>query len=99
MLVREQGFPLKQQGKIYQCYVGPILLYCCERWKLTVADEARLHGVYHTHEILILTQKIMKPNLKEISHILKDTFDFVERTEKDLEIGTVGVGVADIKSL
>ena len=34
----------------------------------------------------------------EISHIIKDTFSFVERTEKDLEIGTV-LGVAYIKSL
>ena len=32
-----------------------------------------------------------------MSHILKDTFDFVERTKKDLEMGTVH-GVADIKS-
>ena len=40
----------------------------------------------------------MEPSLKEISHIRKDTFDFAERTEKDLETGTV-LGVADIKGL
>ena len=41
----KQGLSLKQRGKIYQCCVRPISLYCCETWELTVADEARLHGV------------------------------------------------------
>ena len=45
----------------------------------------------------LLIRKIIEPSLKEMSHILKDTFDFVERTKKDLEMGTVH-GVADIKS-
>ena len=45
VLFRKQGLSLKQQGKIYQCCVRPGLLYCCEMWELTVADEARLHGV------------------------------------------------------
>ena len=45
MLVGKQDLSLKQQGKIYQCCVGPVLFYCCETWELTVADEARLHGV------------------------------------------------------
>ena len=36
---------MKQRGKIYQCCVRPVLLYCCETWELTVADEARLRGV------------------------------------------------------
>ena len=30
VLVRKQGLSLKQQGKIYQCCVKPVLLYCCE---------------------------------------------------------------------
>ena len=34
-----------QRGKIYQCCVRPVLLYCCETWELTVADEMRLRGV------------------------------------------------------
>ena len=38
-----QGF--KQQGKIYQSCVRPVLLYCRETWKLIVLDKARLHGV------------------------------------------------------
>ena len=45
VLVGKQGLSLKQQGNIYQCCVRPVLLYCCETWELTVADEARLHGV------------------------------------------------------
>ena len=36
---------LKQREKIYQCCVRPVLLYCCETWELTVADEARFRGV------------------------------------------------------
>ena len=45
VLVGKQGLSLK--GKIYQCCVRPVLLYCCETWELTFADEARLHGVGH----------------------------------------------------
>ena len=45
VLVGKQGLSLMQQGKIYQCCVRPVLLYCCEPWELTVADEMRLRGV------------------------------------------------------
>ena len=45
-------------------------------------------SAYYTHGISILIHKIMEPRLKEISHIIKVTFSFVEGTEKDLEIGT-----------
>ena len=45
VLVGKQGSFLKQWGKIYQCCVRQVLLYCCETWKLTVVDEARLRGV------------------------------------------------------
>ena len=48
-------------------------------------------SIYHAHWILILC-------LKDILHIRKETFDFVERTEIDLRTVTV-LGVADIKSL
>ena len=61
--------------------------------KFSVAGSA-----YHTHGISILIHQIMEPSLKEMSHIPKDTFDFVEWTEKDLKIGSV-LGAADIKSL
>ena len=46
----------------------------------------------------LLIRKIIEPSLKEMSHILKDTFDFVERTNKDSEIG-IAPGVADIKKV
>ena len=45
VLVWKQGLSLKQWGKIYQCCIRPVLLYCCESWELTVADEARLREV------------------------------------------------------
>ena len=35
---------MKQQGKIYQCCVRPVFFFCCETWKLTVADETSLRG-------------------------------------------------------
>ena len=44
VLVKKQGFSLKQR-EIYQCCVRPVLLYFCETSELTVADEARLRGV------------------------------------------------------
>ena len=47
VLVGKQGLSLKQRGKIYQCCVRPVLLYCCEARELTVADEAQLRGVEH----------------------------------------------------
>ena len=43
LLVGKQALSLKQQLKIFQCCV----VYCCETWELTVADEARLCGVEH----------------------------------------------------
>ena len=47
VLVEKQGLSLMQRGKIYQCCVTPVLLYCCEMWELTVVDEMRLRGVEH----------------------------------------------------
>ena len=45
VLVGKQGLSLKQRGKIYQCCVRQVLLYCCKTWKVTVVVEARLHGM------------------------------------------------------
>ena len=45
VLVGKQGLSLMQQGKIYHCCFRPVLLYCCDTWELTVADEMRLRGV------------------------------------------------------
>ena len=47
MLVGKQGLSLKQQGKIYNGCLRPVLLYCGETWEFSVADEARLRGVKH----------------------------------------------------
>ena len=41
----KQGLTLRQQGKIYQCCITLVLLYCCETWELTSADDTRLRGV------------------------------------------------------
>ena len=41
VLIGKQSLSLK----IYQCCVRPVLLYFCETWELTVADEVRLRGV------------------------------------------------------
>ena len=53
---------------------------------------------YYTHGISTMIHKIMEPCLNEISHILKDTLDFTDRTNSCFDVGTV-LGVADIKSL
>ena len=45
MLVGKQGLSLMQRGKIYQCCFRPVLLYCCETWEFTVADEMSLRWV------------------------------------------------------
>ena len=47
VLFRKQCLSLKQQGKLYQCCVRPVLLYCCETWERSVADDASLHGGEH----------------------------------------------------
>ena len=45
MLFGKQSLSLKQWERIYQCCVRPVLLFCCETWEFTVADEASLCGV------------------------------------------------------
>ena len=45
VLVGKQGLSLKQRGTIYQCCATPVLLYCCNKWQIIVADEASLLGV------------------------------------------------------
>ena len=44
---RKQSLSLKQVGKIYVCYVRPVLLYCYATLELTVANEVTLHRVEH----------------------------------------------------
>ena len=57
-----------------------------------------LVGGWYTYGISTMIHKIMEPCLNEISHILKDTFDFTDRTNSCFDVGTV-LGVADIKIL
>ena len=59
MLVRRQVLSLKQRGKIYQCCVRTVLLYCCEMWELTVADEARLRDVDRRMIIMMCEVKLV----------------------------------------
>ena len=40
----------------------------------------------YTHETSMLIHKIIEPSLKEISHILKDTFYFAEKKKKQKKI-------------
>ena len=44
---------MKQQGKIDQCCVRPVLLHCCETWPLSVADEAKLCGM-ERHMVMMM---------------------------------------------
>lgn len=53
-------------------------------------------AAFHTHGTSILICVSIELSLKKISQIPKDTFNFVERREKDLEIGTV-LRVAGLK--
>ena len=53
---------------------------------------------YHTRGISMILHHILHPALEKVEHILKDTFDFVERVEKFNETGTKLVSW-DIKSL
>ena len=53
---------------------------------------------YHTKGNSIILHHILQPALERIDHILKDTFDFVERVEKHNQPGTKLVSW-DIKSL
>ena len=39
VLIGKQGLSLKRRGKLYRCYVRPVLLYSSEIWKLLFTDE------------------------------------------------------------
>ena len=53
---------------------------------------------YHTKGISMMLHHILQPALQKVKHILKDTFDFVERVEKENQPGTKLV-TWDIKAL
>lgn len=53
---------------------------------------------YYINGLSLLVHKILESCLKEISYILKDTFDFKNKNNTNLLIGTV-LGIVDIKRL
>ena len=83
VLVGKQGLSLMQRGKIYQCCVRPVLLYCCETWELTVPDEMRLRGVerrmirmIHDNgiktEVIVVINKLLKfEEIEYLNHHVK----------------------------
>ena len=78
VLVRKQGLPLKQQGKIYQCCVRSVLLYSCETWELTVVDEARLRGVEHRIIRMMCRVRLVD---RVLTYVLRDRVGVVVKIE------------------
>ena len=70
-----------QRGKIYQCCVRPVLLYCCETWELTVADEMRLRGVERRMIRMMCGVRLVD---RVSTDVLRDRVDAVE-TIKDFK--------------
>lgn len=52
----------------------------------------------YTHGLTLLGQKVLETCFKEISYILKDTFNFTNKNNTNILIETV-LGIADIFSL
>ena len=77
VLVRKQGLSFKQRGEIYQCCVRPVLLYCCETWKFTVADETRLRGVEHR----MMMCRVRLVDRKSTDDVLRDSMGVVVKIE------------------
>ena len=79
MLVRKQALSLKQQGKIYQCCVRPVLLYCCETFKLTVLEEVRLRGVERRMIRMMFWVRLVD---RVLTDVLRDRWKLVQRLRK-----------------
>ena len=77
-LVRKQVLSLKQQGKIYQYCGRPVLLCCCETWKLTFVNEVRLHGVEHHIIRMVCGVKLVD---KVLTDIICDRVGFYVKIE------------------
>ena len=78
MLLGKQGLSLKQRGKMYQCCVRPVLLYCCETWQLTAADEARLRGVERRMIRMMCGARLVD---RVLTDVLRDKVEFVLKIE------------------
>ena len=78
VLVGKQGLSLKLRRKIYQCCVRPVLLYCCETWELTVADEAGLRGVERRMIRMICGVRLVD---RVLTDVLRDRMGVVVKIE------------------
>ena len=74
----KQGLTLKQQGRIYQCCITPVLLYCGEMWELTSADDTRLRGVGRRLIRMMCGVRLVD---KVSTDILRDRVGVVEKIE------------------
>ena len=77
VFVGKQGLSLMQRGKIYQCCVRPVLLYCCETWELTVADEMRLGGVERRMIRVICGVRVSTEVLRDRVGVVVTIEDFI----------------------
>ena len=84
VLVEKQSLPLKQRRKIYQCCVRPVLMYCCEMWEHTVADEVRLPGVAHRMIRMMCGMRLVE---RVLTDVLRDKVSVVVKIE-DMMIQT-----------
>ena len=78
VLVWTHGLSLKQRGKIYQYCVRPVLLYCCETWELTVADEGKLRGAEQRMIRMMCGVKLVD---KVSTYVLRDRVGLVVKIE------------------
>ena len=78
VLVGKQGLSLMQRGKICQCCVRPVLLYCCETWELTVVDETGLRGVEHRMIRMMCGVRLVD---RVSTDVLRDSVDVVVTIE------------------
>ena len=75
---------MKQRGKIYQCCIRPVLLYCCETWELTVADKGRLRGVERRMIRMMcglrLVERVSTDVLCDMMSVVVQTEDMIIKT-------------------
>ena len=69
---------MKQQGKIHQCCVRTVLLFCCETWELTVPDDTRLLSV-ERHMIRMMCGVRLVDRVS--TNVLRDRVDIVAKIE------------------
>ena len=66
---------------------------------LTIEDRPIVAGpCYHTSVVSQISHVIMEPTLSFIKHILKNSFDFIDRIDSQFTVNT-SLSTCDIKSL